>query len=113
MASTHPQTILEDGMAAVAGSKQHFHNSSITQSEQQLRAEVTNKFQQGIYLLPCVDHHWVQGTLSELLKRSNPYLQQWLKTVQAIQAQERCRHGGAASNRYQKILRAFLGLSDN
>jgi len=82
------------------------HNLSITQSKQHLRGKVTREFQQDIYLLPQVNHHWVQGALLELLKRSNPYLQQWLQTVQAIHAQERQRHGGS----FQQILEDPPGI---
>jgi len=70
------------------------HNSSTTQTEYHLRGKVTREFKQGIYLLPRADQDWVQGMLPELLKWSHPYLQQWLQTIQAIHARERCRHGG-------------------
>jgi len=35
------------------------HNSSIMQSKLHLRSKVTREFQQGIYLQPQVDQHWV------------------------------------------------------
>jgi len=63
-------------------------NSRITQSYQYLRAEVTKEFKKGMYLVPWVDYHWVQGTLPELLKWSNSFLQQWLQTVQTVMSRK-------------------------
>ncbi len=56
-------------------------HKAATQGQNQ---EVEQEYQQGIYLLPTTDHHWVSGTLPELLQRSPNYLRGWLQTVKAI-----------------------------
>ena len=44
-----------------------------------LYQEVQKEYQKGTHLLPAGEHHWVNGTLLELLQQSLMYLRAWLQ----------------------------------
>jgi len=63
-----------------------------------LYQEIQQEHQKGIYLLPPSEHHWVSGTLTDLLKWSPTYLRAWLQTVTMIRQREQRRQSGLATN---------------